>query len=345
MATLAPTTQPRPALGLMLCLAVALAGMALGQLPWLQAHGLGALTLAIITGIVLGNTVFPRWAAAIGSGVDIGKGRLLRWGIVLYGFRVSLADIVAVGPTGLAIDALMLASVFLLAVWVGTRWLKLDRDTAMLIGAGSAICGAAAVLATEPVLRAPAHKVSVAVATVVVFGTVAMFLYPLLYPLMGISAHGYGLYVGSTVHEVAQVVVAGQAIGSDAGHVAVIEKMLRVMLLAPFLMLLSAWLTRGTAQPGGHAGRRISVPWFALGFIAVSAFNSLSWLPSTTLAWINLLDTVLLATAMAGLGLRTSLDAIRQAGVRPLLLAAVLFGWLLVGGFAVNQTLQALLAG
>src|SRR5690606_11555450 len=145
---------------------------------------------------------------------------------------------------------------------LGTRVFRLDRETAMLIGAGSAICGAAAVMATEPVVRAQAHKVSVAVATVVVFGTAGMLLYPWLYPYLGLGEHAFGVYAGSTIHEVAQVVVAGGAVGEVAGSAAVIEKMLRVMLLAPFLLLLSSRLSRDAGAGGDRAG--IVVPWFAM---------------------------------------------------------------------------------
>lgn len=116
----------------------------------------------------------------------------------------------------------------------------LDKHTSWLIGAGSSICGAAAVLATEPVVKAEASKVTVAVATVVIFGTVAIFLYPAIYPLMSqwFSPETFGIYIGSTVHEVAQVVAAGHAISPDAENAAVISKMLRVMMLAP---LSSCW--------------------------------------------------------------------------------------------------------
>src|SRR5690606_18667520 len=188
---------------------------------------------------------------------------LLRAGIVLYGFRVTFQDIAAVGMEGVLIAVAMVGSVFGLAVLLGTRVFKLDRETAMLIGAGSAICGAAAVMATEPVVRAQAHKVSVAVATVVGIGTRGMFLYPWLYPYLGLGEHAFGVYAGSTIHEVAQVVVAGGAIGEVAGSAAVIEKMLRVMLLAPFLLLLSSRLSGG--GDGGKTG--IVVPWFAVLFI------------------------------------------------------------------------------
>ncbi|SFL15037.1 YeiH family protein [Lysobacter sp. cf310] len=335
----AEASAPRRAMGYGpgLGLAATLAALAWGLAEWAPLRGLGlsALTLAIVLGIVVGNTAFARIAAVAGPGVDLCRSRLLRLGIVLYGFRVGFHDLAAVGVAGLVVDAVVVASVFASAVWLGTRWLKLDRETAMLIGAGSAICGAAAVMATEPVLRARAHQVSVAVATVVVFGTIGMFVYPWLYPHLGLSEHAYGLYVGSTVHEVAQVVVAGRAVGETAASTAVIEKMLRVMLLAPFLLLLSARVA-GRAEGGERA--KLTLPWFALAFIAVSGLHSLLPLPlpPAWLAAIVQLDTALLAMAMAALGLRTQIGAIRQAGAKPLLLAAVLFMLLTVGGYALN---------
>lgn len=323
--------------GLLLAGALAAVGLWLASVPTVQGWGISALTAAILLGIVAGNTVFPRIAAQAGPGVDFAKSTLLRTGIVLYGFRVTFQDILQVGVAGLVIDALIVASVFLLAVWMGTRWFKLDRETSMLIGAGSAICGAAAVMATEPVVKAQAHKVAVAVATVVVFGTLGMFLYPALYPhlvnALGISEHAYGVYAGSTIHEVAQVVVAGKAIGESAASVAVIEKMIRVMLLAPFLLILSA---RIGSSAEGQDKPKLMIPWFAVLFIAVSLFNSLHLLPVAWVAVIVQLDTVLLATAMAALGLRTHVGAIRQAGMKPLLLALCLFAFLLIGGGAIN---------
>src|SRR5690606_19620001 len=154
------------------------------------------------------------------------------------------------------------------------------------------------------------------VATVVVFGTTGMFLYPWLYPYMGLGEHAFGVYAGSTIHEVAQVVVAGGAVGEVAGSAAVIEKMLRVMLLAPFLLLLSSRLPRGVGKGDGNRG--IVVPWFAVLFIAVAGFNSLQLLPAATVDALVQLDTILPAMAMAGLRLRTHLRPVRQAGIRPL---------------------------
>lgn len=346
--------------GVALAAVIALLAIELGNIGWLQGHGISALTLAIVLGIVVGNSFYPRIAAGSGHGVQFSKQTLLRLGIVLYGIRLTFQDIRHVGIAGVVIDTVVVCSTFALAWFLGTRWLGLDRKTAMLIGAGSSICGAAAVMAAEPVVRGRADQVTVAVSTVVVFGTIAIFLYPVLYHLnvFGISTPAaYGLFAGSTIHEVAQVVAAGRAIGEQAAATAVITKMVRVMLLAPFLLGLSVYLAResyssrsrgvmgGAANVGrGGTGPRISIPWFALGFVGVTALNSFVALPVQLTAIATTFDTFVLAMAMAALGLTTHVSAIRSAGIRPLALAAVLFVWLIAGGIAINAGVTALLS-
>jgi uncharacterized integral membrane protein (TIGR00698 family) len=340
-----PLPRLLPGIGLSALLAAA--AMQLGSLGWLQSHGMSALTVAIAVGLVVGNTLYARIADATGAGVTFSKQTLLRAGVVLYGLRLTLHDVGQVGVAGVLIDALVLASTFLIAVWLGTRVLGLDRETSILIGAGSAICGAAAVMATEPVVRAKASSVAIAISTVVLFGTVAMFTYPALYALMthgsfGASARSFGIYTGSTIHEVAQVFAAGRSVSQSVANTAVITKLVRVMMLAPFLFVLSAWIGRGTGQPA--AGRRapaLSIPWFAVAFVGVVLFNSLGLLPARTLDLATKLDTLLLAMAMAALGLTTQICALRSAGPKPLLLGAALFAWLIAGGGAINGLVTA----
>lgn len=304
--------------GLALTGVLAFASIQLGKIGWLQSNGISALTLAIVLGMVVGNTVYPRLGAMAGAGVTFSKANLLRLGIILYGLRLTFQDIGNVGWTGVAIDATVLCSTFGLACFLGTRVFGLDRKTAMLIGAGSSICGAAAVMAAEPVVRGRAEQVMVAVATVVVFGTLAIFLYPVLYHLIAqyrlfdLSPTAYGVFAGSTIHEVAQVVAAGRAVSEQAANTAVIAKMVRVMMLAPFLIILSAYLSRSGAKDadavdGGDESKAsprggIVIPWFALGFVAVAGLNSLALLPHAVVTQVIDIDTVLLAMAMAGLG-------------------------------------------
>lgn len=346
--------------GLAVSAALAAAGILLGRIGWLQDHGFSALTLAIVLGMLVGNTVYPRLAAASGAGVNFSRQNLLRLGVVLYGLRLTVQDIGHVGLAGVATDALVLGSTFALACFIGIQWLGMDRKTAMLIGAGSSICGAAAVMAAEPVVKARAEQVTVAVAAVVVFGTVAIFLYPLLFELnqqwqlIPGGADGFGIYAGSTIHEVAQVVAAARSVGPHAADTAVIAKMVRVMMLAPFLIMLSAWLARDDAKRAARvahapasnehtefhptpAKAKLAVPWFAFAFVGVVLFNSLNLLPASVVAMTTEIDTILLAMAMAALGLATHISSIRKAGIKPLLLALILFVWLVLGGALINR--------
>ncbi len=332
--------------GLALSVLLAICAMQLGTIGWLQTHGISALTAAIALGILLGNTFYPRVASTAGVGVAFSKQTLLRAGVVLYGLRLTLHDVGQVGAAGVLIDALVVTSTFALAVPLGTRLFRLDRQTSMLIGAGSAICGAAAVMATEPVVRGKADQVTIAVSTVVVFGTAAMFVYPALYPLVphGLTPEGaraFGVYTGSTIHEVAQVFAAGRSVSETVANTAVITKMVRVMMLAPFLMGLSAWIARSSEHCSGrHQARAPSIPWFAVAFVGVVLFNSLGLLSPQVLSAATTADTVLLAMAMAALGLTTHISAVRAAGPKPLWLGAVLFAWLIVGGAAINATVS-----
>lgn len=321
----------------------------LGEQSWFMDIGLGALTLAILLGICVGNTVYPAISTSSDAGIKFAKHYFLRAGIILYGFRLTFQQITDVGATGLIIDALTLTSTFFLAYWLGKKVFKLDDETTMLIGAGSSICGAAAVMATEPVVKASASKVAVAVSTVVIFGTIGIFVYPWLYQLnahfgwIPATQETFGIYIGSTVHEVAQVVAAGHTIGPDAENASVIAKMLRVMLLAPFLIILSAFISRKNAastQEGAQKSK-ITIPWFAVIFILVAAFNSFNLLPEQLVKQIITLDTILLAMAMVALGLTTHVSAIRQAGIKPLLMAAILFAWLIFGGIVINVVIQS----
>lgn len=329
--------------GMLLVSGIALAAIWLARVPWLANHGMSALTVGIMLGMLAGNLVPAITQGTWAGGIQLSKQRLLRLGIILYGLRITFQDIAQLGWHGVAVDAVMLGSTFVLAQWLGRRWLHIDPRTCLLIGAGSSICGAAAVLATAPVAKGRAEDVSIAIATVVVFGTLGTFLYPALQLLLQLPAQAYGLWVGSSVHEVAQVVAAAQMVGPEAANAAVIAKMLRVMMLAPFLVILSVWLARQAAaavgrKSGGNQARlaAVTIPWFALGFVAVAGIHSLQVVPEQAVQWGNTLDNFVLTMAMIALGLTTHLRSVRDAGLKPLILAALLFAWLVGAGLLLN---------
>ena len=329
-----------------LALAAGLAGLCalLASLPVFARWGLSTLTLSILLGMLAGNTVLVRLPAWAEPGIDLARSRLLRLGIVLFGFRISVADVAAVGTSGVLLAGGVVACTFGLAYVLGTRWLDLDRDTAILIGAGSSICGAAAVMGAQSVVQGSERSTSVAIATVVIFGTLSMLAYPVFYPLSGLSPEQFGIYTGATVHEVAQVVAVGAALGSDvAANTAVIEKMLRVVMLAPFLLFLSIWMQNIRRlidnDPHPDERQRIQVPWFALWFLAAVALHSSGLLPPVVSHSLVTLANLLLATAMLAIGLRTSTRSLRAAGLQPLKLAACLFFFLMGGGWLAARFL------
>ncbi|MBH8579375.1 YeiH family protein [Bisbaumannia pacifica] len=318
--------------GLLISGLLAAAGLALAALPPLAERGISPLVIALLLGMVAGNLALGRRLGDPAAGLAFATRRLLRAGIVLFGLSLTLQQLFALGPWVVVLDLLIMITVLTLGYQLGTRWLGLDRETALLTSTGSAICGAAAILATESTIRARPAATAMAVATVVLFGSLAMLLYPLLYPFSGMSEGLFGIYIGATLHEVAQVVAAGEAVGPEALANALVVKLLRVMLLVPFLLLLA----RHWRRPSGHPGTPSTapVPWFAFGFVAMVGVNSLVSLPPALHHGLVELGRIALTLAMAALGYETRLDRLRALGLRPLLLAAILFllllslGWL-----------------
>ena len=317
---------------------VLLAALSTVALPafGLARYGISSLTLAMLGGALLGNVLPALSSGPLVPGLRFVQRRMLRLGVMLYGLNLSVAQIVSAGSRGIWIDLVMVSSTLLLGWFIGTRLLGLDRETTLLASAGSAICGAAAIVATAPALRMNEQRemaaTASAVAAVIVFGTAAIFVYPTLYAWWGGDPAGFGAYIGSTVHEVAQVVAIGNLIGDDAERVAVVVKMLRVMMLVPFILFVGS---RMSARSGEQAVA-VPVPWFALGFLALAGINSLHWIPAPATEGLRLFGTFCLTAAMAALGIDTNLGRLRQSGLKVLVLGLLLFIHLLVVGGAVN---------
>ncbi|SFV59730.1 Putative membrane protein YeiH [hydrothermal vent metagenome] len=295
------------------------------------------LIIGIVLGILYANTLRDKLPQEWVPGIIFSTKTLLRTGIILYGFRLTFQSIEAVGLAGIATSVTIVTLTFIIGYIVGTKILKMDRDTTILVTAGSSICGAAAVLATEPVVKGEPYKTAIAVSTVIIFGTTAMFLYPFLYRMgyIPLSPQEMGIYIGGTIHEVAHVVAAGNAIGPETAKTAVIVKMIRVMMIAPFLLVLGFWLAKTSKNVANRQKAKIVIPWFAVFFMVVAGFNSLNLLPLHVVSDINSIDTFLLTMAMSALGMETSIDKFKKAGMKPIYLASILFLWLIFGGFYV----------
>ncbi len=302
------------------------------------------LIIAILLGVVIGNTVkFPE---TFKPGLTFSLKKILRIAIVFLGFRLTFQNVAEVGIEGLILDTFMLVSTFLLGVWIARRFFGLDPQISYLVASGSSICGASAVLATAPVVKAEMHHAAMAVATVTIFGTIAMFVYPIVYKAgltLGFDDITYGLWTGATVHEVAQVVAAGFAVSEDAGNTATIAKLTRVMMLAPLLIALSYFLARKHATHGtGVALRDIPIPYFVFGFIAMVGVNSMNVIPSEIVHYINVIDGFLLTVAMAAMGIETNINKIKGVGMKPIYVALIIFAYLFIVGMIATKVIHAI---
>lgn len=316
----------------------AAAAILISRWPWIASAGISPLVIGIGLGMVFAHTGRAHLPEQCNPGIVFAAKTLLRVAIVLYGFRLTFQDITEVGVVAFLVSCIMMASTFVLGAWTGLRWFGLDRDTALLSSAGSAVCGAAAVVAVESVLKSEPYKAAVAIGTVVCFGTLAMVVLPTLHNVQWVDLppHAWGVYIGSTVHEVAQVIAVGHALGEQAANDAIIVKMTRVMLLVPALFVLAWWMGRIRRADVNSPGGRAPVPWFALGFLVVTGVNSLHILPPAVVAIALQVDTFLLTMAMVALGMETQYEKVKQAGAAPIYHGLFLFIWLVGMGYVIT---------
>ncbi len=329
--------------GVLLITLFACAAFYIGEMNWVKALSLSPMVVGIIIGMLYANSLRNNLPDTWVPGIRFCSKRILRTGIILYGFKLTFQDVMQVGLSAILMDAIIVCGTIALGVFIG-KLLKIDRDIALLTSCGSAICGAAAVLGVDGAIRPKPYKTAVAVATVVIFGTLSMFLYPILYRvgIFSLPTDMMGLFTGATVHEVAHVVGAANAMGTEVSNTAIIVKMIRVMMLVPVLLIIAGSVARNvgkecpTESDNAQNGKaKITIPWFAILFLVVIGFNSLGLLPENVVAFINQLDTFLLTMAMAALGAETSIDKFKKAGLKPFLLAAILYCWLVGGGYCL----------
>jgi len=322
----------------------------------IKAMGLSPLVIGIVMGIFYANTLHNHTPVEWQGGITFSGKKILRFAIVIYGFRITFQQIAEVGMDGFLVSLIMLSTTLILGSWLGTKIFGMEKDTSILTASGAAVCGAAAVLATEPVLKAEEYKTAIAVSMVVLFGTISMFLYPVLYTtiiehstgFLHMTAREFGIYVGGTIHEVAQVVAVPASVpGSpvEMADAAVIVKMTRVIMIAPMLIVLGLYLAWSAKKEGGEASgkTKLVIPWFAVYFIMVAGFNSFHLIPQNIVDIINEIDTFLLTMAMTALGMGTIFAKFKGLGLAPVYTALSMFVWLVVGGFVITKIVVEIL--
>lgn len=330
--------------GILLIALFSCAAFYIGETELVMSLSLSPMIVGIVLGMLYANSLRNNLPDTWVPGITFCSKRILRLGIILYGFRLTFQDVTAVGLPAICVDAVIVTTTILGGIMIG-RLLKMDRGITLLTSVGSGICGAAAILGAESAIKIKPYKTAVAVATVVIFGTLAMFLYPVLYRsgIVDLSPEAMGVFTGSTVHEVAHVVGAGNAMGKSVADPAIIVKMIRVMMLVPVLFIISYSVSRAAIAGGGcNTKSKVSVPWFAILFLVVIGFNSFNLLPADLVASINTFDTFLLTMAMTALGAETSIEKFKKAGFKPFLLASILFVWLMAAGYLMAKYLVPL---
>ncbi|MGE7092761.1 YeiH family protein [Lysinibacillus sp. NPDC048646] len=295
--------------GVILTLGIALVAKYISTFPFFSI--LGQLVIAIIIGMAWRATfnVQDSWQ----TGISFSSKKLLRFGIILLGMRLNLADIYHAGASVFVIAILNL--LFALVVVYGlTKIFHVEKKLGILTACGTAICGAAAVVAIAPQIKANEKETAVGAAIVALLGTVFTLVYTVMYSLFGLTSTQYGIFAGGTLHEIAHVIAAAAAGGNEAVDMAVIVKLTRVALLVPVAIVISIMYQRSEKGQEKKAFSLSIIPWFILGFLAMSAFNSLGIVPSAIAQFIVNCAYILIAMAMAGLGLNVEIKTFKQLG-------------------------------
>lgn len=294
-------------------LSSAVAAAAFGAREIIHVAALSPIVLAMALGMGI-RSIFgaPGWAQA---GIAFAARRLMRLAIILLGLQITAAQVAGVGATGFLVIGGTLVAAFAFTTWTG-RLLGVAPGLTQLIAAGTSICGASAIAATNTVTRAEDEDVAYAIACVTLFGSIAMLVYPMTPVVLGLDDGAYGLWTGATIHEVAQVVGAGFGVGTVSGEAAVVAKLTRVMMLAPVVATLCFLASRRGATATGSA----PFPWFVLGFGALVGLNSVVTVPAEAKSAAGVAATALLTVSLAAMGLGADISKLKSKGPRPFVL-------------------------
>ncbi len=325
-ATARPASRGRlagaaPGLGLTLLLGAV--ATVVGRL----APVIGAPVVGIVLGVLAGRGAVRPVAA---RGAQVASRSVLPVAVVLLGAQLSLGQVAHAGLASLPVLAATLGVCLALAFVVGRR-LGIGADLRTLIGVGTGICGASAIAAITPVIKARNPDVSYALSTIFLFNVVAVLVFPPLGHLLGLSQHAFGVFAGTAVNDTSSVVAAATTYGSAATQTAVVVKLTRSLMIVPIGIALAALFRR---RRGESAAPGRLVPWFLVGFVLVAALNSAGAIPETVRPALLELTTLLVTVALVGVGLSTDVAAMRRAGARPLLLGLIL--WAAVGGTSLG---------
>ena len=314
--------------GLALCAGLATLGFWLADQPWIKdTLHLSALLLVILLGMAW-KSVLPEPAAVL-PGLRMAQRPLLRWAVAGLGFRLSMRELWQIGGPALIVVVVSTLAALAVGWWIARR-LGVPEKLGVLLGVGTGICGASAVVAADSVVQGERKDAPVALGIITLLGTLGIVLYPPIARAFDMPEFVYGVWAGASLHEMAQVVAAGFGVSDEAARVATVVKLARICLLAPVVVYLG-WSLRHRHLEAGKA-KVAPVPWFLVLFVAFAGLNSLGVIPAPWLDALRRADLWLLCVAMAGVGLQTGFSDLRAAGAVPI--AAGVLQWVFLAGLS-----------
>ena len=296
---------------------IALLGFLLAMVPGFSY--VGQLACAIILAVIY-RQIFG-YPEAIRNGITFSSKKLLRLAIILYGLRLNINTVLSDGLGLLFRDAIVIAFAILVMVWLA-KIFKANASISLLLGVGTGVCGAAAIAAVAPIVKAKDEDTAIGVGIIALMGTVFSIIYTILRPILPISAIDYGIWSGTSLHELAHVALAAAPAGNDALAMALLAKLGRVFLLVPLCFIFIYIMKRknkGTDQPNA----KIAFPWFLIGFIILSILGTYVFghsipVSDDAIHFVYTISAWLLTAAMVGLGLSVSLKDLRSKAMKPL---------------------------
>lgn len=308
--------------GLLVCAAIAVAATLIGR----EAPLVGSAVPAVLLGFLVALVWTP--PARIVPGITYASKFVLQCAVVLLGAQLSLVSIVQVGLESLPVMLVSL-TVCLAGAWLVGRAMGVGTEIRTLIGVGTGICGASAIAAIAPIIKARSSNIAYAISTVFLFNVLAVLVFPPLGHALGMTPHQFGLFAGTAVNDTSSVVAAASVYSASALGFAVVVKLVRTLMIIPIAVTLA--VTHDRKQSSTADRQRLTlarvaslIPWFLIGFVVMAGIGSLGVFNDDVRSSLTQVSIFLVATALAGIGLSTNLRAIREAGWRPLVLGGVL---------------------
>ena len=324
-------------------LAIVLAAIAKGLEALLPIHLIGASVIALFLGMILNDIWQP--TPLVGEGLKFTSKKILKFAIILLGASLNITVVLQVGKLSLCVMFFTLLTCFGGGYFVG-RALKINWKLSNLISAGTGICGGSAIAAIAPVIDADDTDIAYAISATFLFDMAMILLFPIMGRALGLSDMAYGLWAGTAVNDTSSVVAAGYAFSEAAGDFATMVKLTRTLSIIPTVIvfaLIAARLKQKDAMETGNmeaAGKRINIakiiPWFILGFLALTAVNSIGWIPAAVSSGMKNVSKFLMVAALAAIGLNTSFREMRKSGIAPMIHGFIISALVVIVAIAVE---------